>query len=185
MMSLSILDWVIVAVILMSTLQALSQGFFREFFSFVGAVAGYLLAAWEYPHLAAWLAHYTESPWTANITAFFAIFVLVAVLAGIVGRISSWAVRGVGLRWFDRLLGTVFGFVRGVVVSAVIVLALAAFAPRWGLQESRIAPFIMVGSRALIWAAPAELRQRFWDGWNLLRTVPEHIPMEHNDREHR
>jgi len=57
----------------------------------------------------------------------------------------------------------------------VIVLALAAFAPQWGLQQSRIAPVMLVSSRALIWAAPAELRQRFWDGWNLLRTVPQHI----------
>ncbi len=36
---------------------------------------------------------------------------------------------------------------------------------------------MLVTGRALVWAAPAELRQRFWDGWNLLRTVPQHIPM--------
>ena len=72
--------------------------------------------------------------------------------------------------------GRCLRFVRGVVISAVIVLALAAFAPQWGwLQQSRIAPFMLVTGRALIWAAPAELRQRFWDGWNLLRSVPEHI----------
>ncbi len=57
----------------------------------------------------------------------------------------------------------------------MVVLALAAFAPQWGLQQSRIAPWMLNASRGLIWAAPAELRQRFWDGWNLLRTVPQHI----------
>jgi membrane protein required for colicin V production len=91
-------------------------------------------------------------------------------------------VKGIGLRWFDRLLGAAFGLLRGIVVSAVIVLALAAFAPQWGLQQSRIAPFMLVTSRALIWAAPAELRQRFWDGWNLLRTVPEHISTEDTNK---
>ena len=111
------------------------------------------------------------------------IFVVVVVLAGVLGRIARWAVHGVGLRWFDRVLGALFGFFRGVVVSAVIVMALAALRAAVGtLQQSRIAPFLLVTGRALIWAAPAELRQRFRDGWNLLRTVPEHVPVKAHDR---
>ena len=183
-MSLSMLDWVIVLVILLSTVQAISQGFLREFFSLMGILAGYLVAAWEYPNLALLCAHYIQTPWIADLSAFFAIFIIVALIGGSIGRLSSWAVRSIGLRWFDRLLGAAFGFIRGIVVSAVIVVALAAFAPHWGLQQSRIAPFMLVTSRGLIWAAPADLRRRFWDGWNLLRTVPEHLPLEHNDQDH-
>jgi membrane protein required for colicin V production len=179
MMSLSILDWIIVVIVLLSVFQAISQGFFYEFFSLAGVVAGYLLAAWEYPYVAAWYKRFVDSPWTADIAGFFTIFVVVMVLAGALGRFIRSVVQGVGLRWFDRLLGAPFGFIRGVVVSAVIVLALAAFAPEWGLQRSRIAPVMLVTSRGLVWAAPLELRQRFWDGWNLLRTVPQHIPKEH------
>jgi len=179
MMSLSILDWVLVLIVFLSVLQAISQGFFYEFFSLAGVVAGYLLAAWEYPYVAGWYKHFVNSPWTADIAGFFTIFVVVMVLAGALGRLTRSIVQGVGMRWFDRLLGAPFGFIRGVVVSAVIVLALAAFAPEWGLQQSRIAPFMLVTSRGLVWAAPADLRQRFWDGWNLLRTVPQHLPQEH------
>lgn len=175
MMGLSILDWAIVLVIVLSTLQAIAEGFFHEFFALAGTALGYLVAAWEYHRLAAWYAHYVTSQWTADIAGFFTIFLAIVLLAGLVGRLASWAVQGIGLRWFDRFLGGVFGFIRGFVVSAVIVLALAAFAPQWGLQQSRIAPVMLVSSRALIWAAPAELRQRFWDGWNLLRTMPQHI----------
>jgi membrane protein required for colicin V production len=182
MMGLAILDWVIVLVIVLSAVQAASEGFFHEFFSLVGVVVGYVLAAWEYPHAAAWYAHYVTSQWTADIAGFFTIFFVVVLLAGMLGRLIRWAVKGIGLRWFDRLLGAAFGLLRGIVVSAVIVLALAAFAPQWGLQQSRIAPFMLVTSRALIWAAPAELRQRFWDGWNLLRTVPEHISTEDTNK---
>jgi membrane protein required for colicin V production len=178
MMSLSILDWVLLLIVLLSALQAAAQGFFYEFFSLAGVVVGYLLAAWEYPRVAAWYAHYMNSQWAADIAGFFTIFFAVMLLAGVLGRITRWAVQGVGLRWFDRLLGTVFGFVRGVIVSAVVVLALAAFAPQWGLQQSRIAPFLLVASRALVWAAPADLRHRFWDGWDLLRGLPEHLPSE-------
>lgn len=175
MMGLSSLDWAMVLIILLSTLQAIAEGFFHEFFGLAGAVVGYLVAAWEYHRLAAWYAHYVTSQWIADIAGFFTIFLAIGLLAGLVGRLVRWAVHGIGLRWFDRFLGGVFGFIRGFVISAVIVLALAAFAPQWGLQQSRIAPLMLNGSRGLIWAAPAELRQRFWDGWNLLRTVPQHI----------
>ena len=182
MMGISILDWVILLIILLSVLQAIAQGFFYEFFSLAGVIVGYLLAAWEYPRAALWFAPHVNSQWAADIAGFFAIFFVVVLLAGVLGRIARWAVHGVGLRWFDRLLGAVFGFLRGAVVSTVVVLALAAFAPQWGwLQQSRIAPFLLVSGRALIWAAPAELRQRFREGWELLRTVPQHLSLQHDD----
>ena len=181
MLGLSIFDWVVVVIVLLSVLQAIAQGFFHEFFSLAGVIVGYLLAAWEYSRVAAWYALHVNSQWAANIAGFFTIFLAVVLLAGVIGRIARWAVHGVGLRWFDRLLGGLFGLVRGAVISTVIVLALAAFAPQWGwLQQSQVAPFLLVGGRALIWAAPADLRQRFREGWDLLRSVPEHVS-EHGD----
>ena len=177
-MGLSALDWLIVLVVLFSTVQAIAEGFFHEFFALAGVVAGYLIAAWEYPRAAAWYAHYVNLTWTADIAGFFTIFFIVVLLAGLLGRLARWAVKGIGLRWFDRMLGAVFGFIRGVAMSAVIVLALAAFAPQWGLQQSRFTPMLLSTSRGFIWAAPAPLRQRFWAGWELLRSVPQHMPME-------
>lgn len=180
MMGLSALDWLIVVVVLMSTLQALSEGFFHEFFALAGVVVGYLIAAWEYPRAGAWYAHFVNSQWAADIAGFFTIFFIVLLLAGLLGRLARSAVKGIGLRWFDRVLGGLFGFIRGVAVSAVVVLALAAFAPQWGLQKSRFAPPLLTTSRGLIWAAPAELRQRFWTGWDLLRSVPQHVEPHSN-----
>ncbi len=178
MRALSILDWVIVLVVLFSALQATAEGFFHEFFSLAGVVLGYVLAAWEYPRAALWYARFVTSDWMADIAGFLTIFFAVVLVAGMAGRLTRRAVKGVGLSWFDHFLGALFGFLRGIVISAVIVLVLAAFAPQWGLQRSRIAPFMLVTSRGLIWAAPPELRQRFRDGWGLLRTVPEHFSTE-------
>ena len=119
-MGLSILDWVILLIIVLSVLQAIAQGFFYEFFSLAGVIVGYLLAAWEYPRVAAWYAPHVNSEWVADIAAFFTIFFVVVLLAGVLGRIARWAVHGVGLRWFDRFLGGAFGFLRGAVVSTVV-----------------------------------------------------------------
>lgn len=176
MLGLSLLDWILILIVVLSALQAIAQGFFYEAFALAGAVVGYLIAAWEYPRVALWYSHYVNSQWVADIAGFLTIFFLVVLLAGVAGRIARWAVSGVGLRWFDRMLGGVFGFLRGLALATVIVLAMAAFTPgsSWFVQ-SRFAPFMLVTGRALIWAAPADLRQRFKDGWNLLRSVPEHV----------
>ena len=45
-------DWIILLVVLASTVQAAYSGFFQEAFHLAGLVVGYLVAAWQYQHLA-------------------------------------------------------------------------------------------------------------------------------------
>jgi membrane protein required for colicin V production len=177
MFGFSALDWMILLVIVLNVAGAIAQGFFYELFSFAGVVVGYLVAAWEYPRVAAFYMPHVNSAWAADIGGFLTVFFVVVLLGSVAGKIARSAVEGIGLRWIDRLLGGLFGFLKGLVVCTVVVMALAAFSPTssW-IQDSRVAPFMLVTGRALIWAAPADLRQKFRDGWNLLRTVPEHIP---------
>ncbi len=173
---MSTLDWIIVLIIVFSVLQAVSSGFVREFFAFVGVIVAYVTAVWAYPAVAGFYARFINTPWPAQIAAFLTVFIVVVVLAGILGSALSRVVRSVGLSFFDRLLGAVFGLFRGAVVSAILVTALAALAPQWGLSQSKIAPSLLTADRTMVWAAPADFRQRFWDGWKLLRTLPGHNP---------
>lgn len=171
------LDWVLLLLILISTLTAAAQGFITEVFSLAGVLVGYVLAAWEYPRIAPWFMKYVSTAWVADIAAFLTIFLCVVLLAGALARIIRWAVSGVGLRWFDRVLGGVFGLVRGVAVAAVIVLAMAAFLPGSpALQRSAFAPYLLVFSRTATWLAPAELRNRFRQGVEMLRSAGDKAP---------
>jgi membrane protein required for colicin V production len=171
------LDWVLLLLILISTLLAAAQGFILEVFGLAGTLVGYVLAAWEYPRVAPWFANYVSSPWVADIAAFLTIFLCVVLLAGALARIVRWAVAGVGMRWFDRVLGGAFGAVRGIAVSAVIVMAMAAFAPNSpAIRHSAFAPYFLVLSRTATWIAPAELRDKFRQGVIILRTAGEKAP---------
>ena len=67
-------DWVIVVVVLLSTIQAAHSGFFQEAFHLAGLVAGYLVAAWQYQRLAGWFEKYLKSPWLAESAGFLIIF---------------------------------------------------------------------------------------------------------------
>jgi membrane protein required for colicin V production len=166
------LDWVIIVVVVFSTALAAAQGFFFEMFSLAGAVAGYVVAAWAYPRLAPVLLPYVKAQWTADIVSFLAIFFAILILAGIVARLARWAISEAGLRWFDRLLGGAFGALRGAVVVAVLVLAMAAFSPQshW-LSDSQLSPYFLLIGRGMVWVAPSAVRHRFNDGLAALRDM--------------
>jgi membrane protein required for colicin V production len=171
------LDWLLLLLIVISTLLASAQGFVLEVFGLAGLLVGYVLAAWEYPRVAPWFANYVSSPWVADMAAFLTIFVVVLLLAGALARIVRMAVAGVGLRWFDRILGGAFGLVRGIAVAAVIVMAMAAFVPTSPtLERSAFAPYFLVLSRTATWIAPADLRNKFSEGVLTLRKAWEKAP---------
>jgi membrane protein required for colicin V production len=163
-------DWIIVAVIVLSVAVAASQGFLYEVFSLAGVVVGYLVAAWEYPRIAAWYAPYVKSGWTANAAGFLTIFLAIVVLAGIVGRIARAGAQAAGLRWFDRVLGGAFGLVRGTLLVMVVLLAMASWTPSAGwLSRSQLAPYLLVMARGAVWVAPSEVRAQFRDGMKQIR----------------
>ena len=167
---MNIADWIILLVILISVIQAASSGFFQEAFGIAGLVFGYLIAAWQFGNLAGHFAPYTSSHWLGEIVAFLALFIGVMILAGVLGKIVRWIVKEAGLSVVDRFLGGVLGLVRGGLLIAIVLVSMTSFTPssRW-LTQSSLAPYFLVVGRAAIWVAPAELRQRFYQGLDYLR----------------
>ena len=163
-------DWIIVIVLVISVAQAASEGFFQVAFGIAGLVVGYMLAAWQYHRLADYFAPNLKAPWLGDVLGFLIIFVGVMLMAGIAGRIARWAMKEVGLSFFDRFLGGALGLIRGSLMIAIVLLGMAAFTPtsKW-LEGSELAPYFLVVGRAAIWVAPSELRGRFYQGLDLLR----------------
>ena len=159
------LDWLILGILVFSALHEAAQGFVYELFSLIGAVCGYLLAAWEYPVAARYLLPYVKTEMIANGAGFLILFVGVVIFAGIAGRISRWAATTAGLRWFDRVLGAMFGLLRGALIVVVLVMAMASFLPSsHALAQSALAQYFLVAGRGVVHAGPVELKQKFRDG---------------------
>ena len=167
---MSTADWVILGFLVFSIAGAAFEGFFQEAFKMAGLVVGYLLAAWQYHRLADWFAPHLKSPWVGEMIAFLIIFFAVLIVAGFAGRFARWVMKKAGLSTIDRVLGGVLGLLRGVLVVAIVLTAVAAFEPaaQW-LEESELAPYFLVGGRAAIWLAPPELRHRFYEGLDYMR----------------
>ena len=170
------LDWLICALILLSVITAAIQGFFSEALTTAGLIVGYIVAAWQYRHLAEWFETFLKNPWLAEILGFLIIFFVILLLFGIAARIARWVMKEAGLSGFDRFLGALLGLLRGGLMVAVILMGMTAFEPASKLlHESELAPYFLVVGRAAIWLAPSDLRARFYQGLGLLHQAPEKL----------
>ena len=169
-------DWVIVAVVILNVVSAAIQGFFREAFSMAGLAVGYIIAAWQYERLAAWLMSFLKSEWLADIFGFLIIFFAILLVFGIVGRIARKLMKEVGLSGLDRFMGAMLGLLKGCFLVAVVLMGFTAFAPTSSLLEnSKLSPYFLVVGRAAIWVAPSALRARFFEGLDFLHRAPNEL----------
>ena len=73
------------------------------------------------------------------------------------------------VEWADRLLGAAFGFIRGWLISALLLLALTAFEVQTeSIKNSRLAPYFLPGSRLIAIVTPYELKAKFLVGYRAL-----------------
>jgi len=115
-------DYVVIAAILVSAAVGAARGFLREAIAFAAWVIA-LFLAWHFsdlvaPHLGGLLADSQVRPWAARV-----IIVTLVLLLGVgVGATLSHYVRLSIFSGMDRLLGFVFGVLRGFVLLGVFVI---------------------------------------------------------------
>jgi membrane protein required for colicin V production len=176
---MTLADWLIIAVILVSVVAAAIHGFFVEALGMVGLVVGYVVAAWHYQQLANWLMKFLNSPWLAQVLGFLLIFLAILMVFSLAGSLMRKLMKEVGLSGFDRFLGALLGVLKGALLVMVLLMGLTAFAPTSRfLENSELAPYFLVVGRAAIWAAPAALQIRFRQGLDFLRHAPKDLSIK-------
>lgn len=168
-LNFSILDWLLLAIIVYSVAISAFHGFVRETLGLVTVVAAILLAAWSYSSVAPLFKDVVR---TENVALFLGASV---VFAGtlIAGALITWLitrfVKFAKLEWADRILGAAFGFIRGWVIGAVLLLGLTAFDIQTDrVKNSELVPYLLPGSRVIALVAPYELKARFLVGYRAL-----------------
>jgi membrane protein required for colicin V production len=122
-------DWAIVVIVVLSTLLSLLRGFTREALSLAGWIAAFVLANLFASELATRMADLISNLTARYIAAWLVIFVAILVAAGLMGMLLAQLVKVSGLGTLDRVLGTVFGFARGVVIVLVLVFLIRELLP--------------------------------------------------------
>ncbi|CAN5695624.1 CvpA family protein [soil metagenome] len=152
-------DWIVVIVLVVSTLLGLMRGLVFEVMSLAGWIAAFIAAQWLATDVASWLPFgEVEAAWRYPL-AFVLVFIAVAFGVGLVASLLRKLIAVVGLRPVDRLLGAGFGAVRGAV--ALLVLAIVMHLMSWTdaawWQTSQSVVFLDAALQALKPALPEKL----------------------------
>lgn len=121
-------DYAILGLIVISLLVGLLRGFMREALSLVVWFAAFWVAFSFTNGVAEWLGEGISQPSVRMAIGFIGLFLVTLLVGGLVVYLVGELVDKTGLSGTDRLLGAVFGALRGLVLVAALLL-LAGFTP--------------------------------------------------------
>jgi len=164
--NLNLLDILALIILSLSTFAALLRGFSHEILSLLSTLLALFLAVFFYDDVARlYIALGTTSP-LSEFLGFLTVFLSTMIAGSFLVVILDRALRTLHLKWLDRLLGGIFGLLRGWLVAAVVFLALATFPiQKELLEQSQLADFFLRSVKTVVSMAPDDFRDKFDSGY--------------------
>jgi|ETNmetMinimDraft_21_1059911.scaffolds.fasta_scaffold31120_2 membrane protein required for colicin V production len=125
MESLNVFDWIILAIVIASSVYGLMRGFARELLALGAWVAGYFVARMFGYQLSGVMESWIDSALIRVSVAHVVLFVATLVIAGLIINMVSKLIAMTGLTATDHLFGMVFGVIRGGLIVVIIVSLLS------------------------------------------------------------
>ena len=136
-------DLFFLGVMAISSLLGLARGLVREALSLSSWVAALLIAGLFNEPMAALLYPMIENESLRRIVAFGLLFVMTVFIGSLLSNMVSKLTSAAGLGGTDRILGCLFGVLRGVIVLVLLVMFTLPFefSRNW-YQDSYLLPYI-------------------------------------------
>ena len=155
---------VLVAVILgFCLIRGIFRGLVKEMASTIGVLAGFYAAYTYYPEMAGLLSRWISSTVYLNITSFTVIFCIILLIISALGVVLKYLMSIAHLGWVDRVSGASFGFMKGFLITSVMLVTLTAFLPKGShlMRDSLLAPHINMLSENMAKIVSDDMQQAF------------------------
>jgi len=159
------LDVILIIILGLTFILGLVKGLIRQVLGLAGVIVGLVVASRNYGWLS-WKIHsWVESDFWRNCLSFLLIFILIVLLSWLLGVLLGKLMKG-PLSLFNHVSGAVFGLIKGLLICAVIVMAMFVFDfQREALISSRLAPGCLRISKAMVGLIPGDLKNKFNENW--------------------
>lgn len=138
-------DWIILAVVGVSTLLSLWRGFVKEALSLAAWVVAFFVSVAFAVPLSALLEETIANDGLRYAAAYVILFAVTLMLGSVVNKLLAELIKMTGLSGMDRLLGTVFGMARGMLVVVVAVMVARALEMDvHAFEQSMLLPQVMM-----------------------------------------
>ena len=129
-------DPILLVILFLFGLRGYFKGLFRESFSIVGLVVGFIVAVRYDDFVAASAAlHWNLSPFILKGIAFVAIFFIVYFVFSLIGWVLHCSAKMLFLQTINHLGGIAIGMGKGAAITALIILFLTSSA--WTPQSTK------------------------------------------------
>lgn len=139
-----IIDLAIIFIVIIAIVNGVKQGFVKSSAVILGLILGVYLAAKK--HLVIWQLFFREAPKPPyQILWFIVVFLITFVIVYLLGLILKKIVSLVLLDWLDKLLGLIFGGIKGLIVVWLLLLLVISIFPNvvTVINQSYLAPRII------------------------------------------
>lgn len=158
---MTIFDYLVLLIIICSVIISTLRGVVREIISLAGWVVALIVANAYGDVLAQWLPDFIPGEMTRLIIGFIVLFIGVRLLMALVGRTIEELVEVSGLSAINRLLGCVFGMVRGIVIVLAVVLlcGMTSIPEQTFWQNAKLSPIAVQWAQQVLPYLPGTLAQ--------------------------
>ncbi|RMH60113.1 MAG: CvpA family protein [Zetaproteobacteria bacterium] len=142
---LNILDYLLLAVIGISTIVSFYRGFIREAISLLGLIVAFFAAQQLSGSAGRVLSHWIANRGVADILGFVLVFIVALVVMGLIAAFLGKLMDLAELSGTDRGLGLLFGIARGLLLIAIAALLFMSYGKtnqNW-VKRSQLAPYAM------------------------------------------
>ena len=156
---LNLLDILLIIVLFLSIFFGILKGFIRELFSLAFFIIGVVFLF--YYEVGELFMPYLKNREVSNFAGFITIFVVVSIIGSLVTFLIKKLFSFEPMKSIDRILGGVFGLLRGILIASIIVFALIVFPVNDNLvTKSRLSPYILTTIEVCIHFLPAKYQEK-------------------------
>lgn len=119
---MTVFDYVVASIFVVSVVLSILRGFVRETLSIAGWVIAFIAASAYSSFFEQFLPAEVTGETLRFSVAFVLTFLSVLLITALAIMLLTALIKGIGLGFIDRLLGSIFGFLRALIIVTVIVL---------------------------------------------------------------
>lgn len=118
---MTVFDYAVLTIIGLSVIFSVMRGMVREVLSLLGWFAAFYVGRTYTHQLMPMIPADIPSESLRVLAAFLVLFLATLLLVSLLGIALSAIIKKIGLGWLDRLLGVMFGVIRGMFIVCVVV----------------------------------------------------------------